>query len=163
MTAFLFAMQAAGLVSSVFGANNQMKYIKLGRKLEKEQFETNLAAVRVQSADQSLSELKNLKQNLGAQAVMDAARGNRAGASAWGISNAVNAYDNDERKRRLNLMASESQLRAGNVTSALNTLKSETELGQSLLGKAINTIPTTSLFNTGKKQPTTNQEFNWGY
>jgi len=36
MTAFLLSMQAAGLVSSLFGAHSQDKYIQLGRKLEQE-------------------------------------------------------------------------------------------------------------------------------
>lgn len=161
-TAFLFAMQAAGLVTSIFGAKAQQKYIKLGRKLEQEQFETNLEAVRLQSSAESLDQLKALKYNIGAQTVMSAARGNKNG-NAWGITQSTNSYNNDERKRRLNLMANESQLRAGNVLSNLNSLKSETQLGQQTLEKVFNTIPTTSLLNIGKTPKNNSETFNWGY
>jgi hypothetical protein len=152
ITAFLYAMQAAGLVVSAYSANSQQKIIKMGRELEQNQFETNLEAIRLEAAGQSNNELMALRKNIGSQVVMDAAKGNRAGASAWGATEARSSFENDERKRRLNLLAKESQLRAGNVMAGFDLLRSETQLGQSLTKDVLNTIPVTSLLNDSTKK-----------
>jgi len=173
MTAFLLSMQAAGLVSSAYGYKSQRKTIELGRKLEQEQFTTNLQALRLESAQASLDEMKQVRQNIGAQIVANAARGNRGGSSYLGIQESVSNFNNDERRRRLNLLAKESQLRAGQVLSGLHTLQSETQLGQSLFKDFLNTVPLSagldSLFRQSKKKSSTNAtsntggDFNWGY
>lgn len=174
MSAFLWSMQAAGLVSSIFGAKSQGKYIKLGRQLEQEQFQTNLDAIKLESAESSLDEMKSLRQNISSQIVNNAAKGNRGGSSYNGINEASNNFENDERKRRMNLMAKESNLRANNVLSGLHTLQSETQLGQSLTSSFLNTIPTTSLFQGKKKnavqsagrsagKSVQDEAFSWGY
>lgn len=173
MSAFLLSMQAAGLVTSVLGYKSQRKTIELGRKLEQEQFTTNLEAIRLESAESSLAELKQVRQNIGTQIASNAARGNRGGSSAWGVSASSTAFENDERRRRINLLAKESQLRANNVLSGLHTAQSETQLGQSLFKDFINTLPISSgldsLFSLGKKKSATNatantgSDFNWGY
>jgi len=171
MTAFLLSMQAAGLVTSVFGYKSQKDTIDLGRKLEQEQFKTNLEAIRLESTQASVAELKQVRQNIGAQIVVNAARGNRGGSSYLGIEQTKSAYNNDERVRRMNLLAKESSLRAANVLSGLHTLQSETQLGQNLMKDIFNTIPLSagidSLFNNKKKSNTatsnTGGNFNWGY
>lgn len=171
MTAFLLSMQAAGLVTSIFGAHSQDKYIKIGRKLEQEQYTTNLQAVRLQSAEASLDEMKELRQNIGSQIAIQAARGNRGGSSYAGISKSSNAFDQDERTRRMNLLAKESELRANHVLSGLHSLQSETQLGQSLTKEILNTIQTTSLLKPGtfssksaKGNDWVNPDnFSWGY
>lgn len=145
MTAFLLSMQAAGLVSSVFGARSQDKYIQLGRKLEQEQYTTNLKALRLESAEASLSEMKQLRQNIGTQIAVQAARGNRGGSSIAGINKSSANFNSDERTRRMNLLAKESELRANHVLSGLHTLQSESQLGQSLTRTFLDTIQTTSL------------------
>ena len=176
MTAFLLSMQAAGLVSSIFGAKSQQKYIQLGRKLEQEQYTTNLQALKLQSSEDSLAEMKQLRQNIGTQIATQAARGNRGGSSYAGINKSVNSFDSDERTRRMNLLAKESELRANHVLSGLHSLQSETQLGQSLTSTFLNSIQTTSLlkpewFQGSKGSKTTapqkkwvNEEnFSWGY
>ena len=172
MTSFLLAMQAAGLVTSLFGAKSQEKYIKLGRQLEQEQFNTNLQAIKVQSAEGSLEEMRQLRQNIGSQIVIQAARGNRGASSYSGISKASYAFDQDERNRRLNLLAKESELRANHLLSGLHSLQSETQLGQSLTSSFLNTFQTTSLlkpewFQTKKSSQENKwvnpEQFSWGY
>lgn len=150
--AFLGAMQAAGMVVSIFSAHQQDKLIQLGRTLEQGQFEQNLAALRTSSAQESVAEMVQLRKNLGSQAVAAAAKGNRAGA-VQGSLESVSSVASDERTRRMNLLLNENNLRAGNVTSALNLLDSETKLGQNLAKSLFDTVPTTSLFtpnNTAK-------------
>jgi len=172
MTAFLLSMQAAGLVTSLFGARNQEKYIQLGRKLEKEQYAANLEAIRLQSAESSLDEMKQLRQNIGTQIVNQAAKGNRGGSSYAGIAKSSENFNKDERARRMNLLAKESELRANHVLSGLHTLESESRLGQSLTSTFINTLQTTSLlkpeWTNPKKSKDTNkwvneENFSWGY
>lgn len=175
MTAFLLSMQAAGLVTSFFGKRSQYKTIELGRKLENEQFKTNMEAIKLQSAEASLDEMKQVRQNVGSQIVANAARGNRGGSSYLGINESVNNLNNDERKRRMNLLAKESELRANHILSGLHTNDSETQLGQSLMKDLLNTLPISSgldsLFNTsGKKGKASNSSsantggsFSWGY
>lgn len=173
MTAFLLSMQAAGLVTSLYGKQSQFKMIQTGRQLEQEQFTTNLEALRLESAQSSLNELKQVRQNIGAQIVANAARGNRGGSSVLGIQKSVSNFNSDERTRRMNLLAKESQLRAANVLSGLHTLQSESELGQSMLKEFLNTIPVSSgidsLFKSGKGKASSNATgntggaFSWGY
>ena len=173
MTAFLLSMRAAGLVSSLFGARSQDKYIKLGRKLEQEQFTTNLEAIKLQSAEASLDQMKQLRQNIGAQIATQAARGNRGPVTFAGINEASKNFNEDERTRRMNLLAKESELRANHVLSGLHSLQSETQLGQSLTSTFLNSLQTTSLlkpewFQTGKSKPQENKwvdpdNFSWGY
>lgn len=172
MTAFLLSMQAAGLVTSIFGARSQDKYIKIGRKLEQEQFETNLQALKLQSAEASLDEMKQLRQNIGTQIVSQAAKGNRGAVSYAGINQSSNAFDSDERTRRMNLLAKESELRANHVLSGLHSLQAETQLGQSITSTFLNSLQTTTLLNpqwfNKKAGPSKNEwvnpdNFSWGY
>jgi hypothetical protein len=170
MSAFLLAMQAAGLVSSIFGAKSQQEYIRLGRKLEQEQFATNLQAIRLQSADSSLEEMKQLRKNIGSQIAIQAARGNRGGSSYAGISTSSRNFDNDESRRRINLLAKESELRAHNVLSGLHTLQSESQLGRSLTSSILNSLPISSLMDAGAMQGSAGQkqwikpeQFSWGF
>lgn len=171
-TAFLLSMQAAGLVSSIFGAKSQQKFIRQGRQLEQGQYETNLAAIKLQSAEASLDEMKQLRQNIGTQIAVQAAKGNRGGSSYAGIRQSVGNFDSDERTRRMNLLAKESELRANHVLSGLHSLQAETELGQSLTKTFLNTVQTSTLLGQygTKTNPAsaTNkwvnpENFSWGY
>lgn len=172
MTAFLFAMQAAGLVTSIMGAKSQQRTIKLGRQLEQEQFTTNMQAIKLQSAEASLDEMKQVRQNIGSQIAFNAARGNRGGSSYGGINETTKNFENDERKRRMNLMAKESELRSANILSGLHTAQSETRLGQSLMSDVLNTLPVSSAWDSllsSKKKSSTNASantggsFSWGF
>lgn len=164
MSAFLMAMQAAGLVTSFFGAKSQQKTIQLGKKLEDAQFSTNMEAIKLESQQASLDEMKQVRQNIGSQIAVNAARGNRGGSSVAGIREAGQNLAQDEKTRRMNLLAKESELRAGHILSGLHTAQSETQLGQSLLKDMFNTIPVSSLFSSagGKKGSTNNAGVNSG-
>lgn len=172
MTAFLFSMQAAGVVSSIYGARSQQKFIRLGRQLQDEQFKTNLEALRLQTAEESLAEMKVLRKNIGTQIAVQAARGNRGPSSVAGINESSANFNADERTRRINLLTKESELRANNVLSGLHTLQSETRLGQNLTASILNTISTSSLLKPersktktkakGEKKWINESMFSWG-
>lgn len=174
MNGFLFAMQAAGLIVSKRESKNQLEMIKIGRDLEKAQYSANLENIRLASSEESLSEMIALRKNLGTQIANNAAKGNRGGSSYNTINESVHNFDEDERVRRLNLLSQESQLRAADIVSGLHTLESETELGQAMNKKVLDTIPVSgllsSVFNSKKKStvptlpnPFGNEStFNWG-
>lgn len=160
--AFLIAMQVAGLVSSYMGAQKQQKIINMGRKLEEAQFKFNMEAIKTESAEQSLMQMKQLRKNIGSQIVMNAARGNRGGSSAWSIEESFTNFNNDERVRRLNLLSKEAELRGGYVLAGLKSTQASTEIDQKLAGKFFETgFNIASGFSgTGQQGKTT---FNWGY
>lgn len=147
---FTLAMSAAGAIISIQQAKSQKKMIEMGRKLEQASFETNLAASRAEYAQSSLAAMQELRQNIGNQIAINAARGvqSGAGSAAGGIRKSEQSFASDEKARRMNLLTKENQLRAGNVLSGLHTLQSETKLGQSLTNQLFNTLPISGLAKT---------------
>jgi len=145
---FLVAMQAAGTIIDWSQTKSKQKLINIGRQLEAASFESNLEAVKLESSQASLSEMKDLRQNLGSQIAMQAARGTATGAgSALTLQQkSISTASQDERTRRLNLLSRESGLRAGNVLSGLHTLQSETQLGQQLTKRVIGNIPVSAAY-----------------
>jgi hypothetical protein len=76
------------------------------------------------------------------------------------------AFSEDERVRRMNQLAKEADLRAGNVLSGLHALSSQTQLGQAMQQRFINLIPISSLTaGLGKKAKASYglEEVNYGY
>lgn len=159
---FMLAMQAAGLILDYSNTKSQMKMIQTGRDLEKAAIETNLEAVRLESSEASLNEMKQLRQNLGTQMAVQAARGTASGAGTAAVlsQTSVGAFNADERSRRMNLLAKESELRASNVLSGLHTLQSETQLGQAFTSRALNALPISSAFDQFKR---TDLGKKWGF
>jgi len=145
---FLLAMQAAGSIIDWRQTKSNQKLIQMGRTLENAAFESNLEALKLESSQASLSEMQDLRQNLGSQIAMQAARGTATGAgSAASLQNkSISTANQDERTRRLNLLSKEANLRANNVLSGLHTLRSETELGQNLTKRLVNNLPISSAF-----------------
>lgn len=144
---FLLAMQAAGAIYNINEARGQKKLIQMGRALEQAQFETNLEAARTEAAEASLAELQQLRQNIGNQIAINAARGtsSASGSAATSLQSSERTYAKDEKARRMNLLTKENDLRAGNVLSGLHTLQSETKLGQSLTNQIFNKLPISGL------------------
>lgn len=142
--AFLVAMQAAGSIMDWQETQNQKKLIAMGRQLEQKSFETNLEAIQLESSEASLMEMKQLKENLGSQIAMNAARGtsSAAGTAQTKIQGAQSDFNADERVRRMNLLTREAALRGNNVISGLHTLQSETQLGQNLTKRLMSNIST---------------------
>jgi hypothetical protein len=150
---FLLGMQAAGSIVDWKNTKNQQKLIGMGRELEKASIETNLEAIKLESAEASLAEMKELRQNIGTQIATQAARGTSSGAgSALTLQQkSVASFNQDERTRRMNLLSKEGQLRAQNVLSGLHTLQSETQLGQNLTKRIFDNIPLSAGFQEFRK------------
>ena len=146
LAGFLLAFQAAGLVIDYRNTRNNQKLIQTGRQLDQASFEANLEAARLESSQASLNEMKELRQNLGTQLAMNAARGTNSGQGSAFINfqESISTANADERTRRMNLLSKESALRANNVLSGLHSLQSETQLGQAMTSRFINAVGTTS-------------------
>jgi hypothetical protein len=149
----LLGMQAAGAIMDYRSMRSQQKLIGVGRQLEQAAYETNLEAIRLEADEASLQAMKDLRQNIGTQIVTQAARGTSTaqGSAQMLMTQSTSQFENDERKRRMNLMAKEANLRANNVLSGLHTLQSETQLGQAFTQRLLNQIPTSEAFGEFRK------------
>lgn len=140
----LLAAQASGMIVDYFGTRNQIRMGRMGRSVEEAGINASIEMTRAESEEASVAAMQNLRQTLASQAAIFAARGTRAGVgSALTISEgSVGEFNQDEKARRMNLLAREAQLRAGNVLSGLHQLTSETQLGQSMTKRWFDKIPT---------------------
>ena len=147
-TMFLVSMQAAGVVTSVWEGKSASRQIQQGRALEKAGIEMNMAANNYEFQESSLASMKQLRANLGTQAVMNAARGNAAGTEGTAVQTqkSISSAQGDIEAKRMRMLAREAELRASNVLSGLHTLKSETELGRKLAS------PLLEMASTGIRQ-----------
>lgn len=147
LAGILLGMQAAGMIVDYTQTRRQQGLIQAGREIEQAQYEANLEALRAQSAQQSLSAMQQLRQNIGTQIAVQAARGtsSAAGTAVSLRTASQQAFSEDERVRRMNLLAKEADLRAGNALSGLHALSSETQLGQAMQQRWLNMIPLSSL------------------
>lgn len=157
LTGMLLAMQAAGMIVDYTQTRRQQGLIKAGREIEQAQYEANLEALRAQTEQESLAAMQQLRSNIGTQIAVQAARGtsSAAGTAVSLRTASQSAFQQDERVRRMNLLAKEADLRAGNVLSGLHATASETQLGQAMTGRFLNMIPLSQTFDTvfGKKAP----------
>ena len=128
--ALLLAMQAAGMVVDYMGAKQQAEFSKMGLKLQQAGLEANLYQTRAETEDASLQAMKELRQNLGSQIAVNAARGTSSGAgSSLSLFNeSIGNFNADERMRRMNQLGRENELKAGGTIASLNQKSDNTKL-----------------------------------
>ena len=168
MLGILLGMQAAGMIVDYTQTRRQQGLIQAGREIEQAQYEANLESLRTQTEQESLFAMKQLRQNIGTQIAVQAARGtSSAGGTASTLrQTSMAAFSEDERVRRMNQLAKEADLRAGNVLSGLHALSSQTQLGQAMQQRFINLIPISKmLYESSKKEKASYglEEVNYGY
>lgn len=141
--ALLLAMQAAGMVVDYLGAKNQAEMMAMGMKVQQAGIETNIMQTRLQTADASLQAMQQLRQHLGTQLAINAARGTRSSAgSALSIfTGDIGNFNADEHIRKLNALGKENQLRAGAAMSRLQNSSDVSRLWQGFAGRTINRFP----------------------
>lgn len=140
--AFLLALQASGMIVDYLGTRDQIRMAKLGQQLEEASINSSLASTRLESVDASQNAMKELRQNMGTQAAMFAARGTRANAgSSIGIKNeSISNFNSDERMRHMNLAGREAALKAGLTISKLHGFANKQEQWKGFRGRTMNTI-----------------------
>jgi hypothetical protein len=163
-SAFLLSMQAGGLITNFAQQKNQKKLIAAGRQLEQASFETNMEAIKLESNEASLNELKQLRQNIGTQIAANAAKGTDSGAGSalFATEKSKSNFLSDERVRRFNLLAKEANLRANKVLSGLHSLESETQLGRNLTSTLLNQMPISSTVDMVRKSKFSRKWFGEG-
>ena len=152
LSGLLLGAQAAGVVMDYVGTQQQIEMGRVGAKLEQASIGANLSMTRLQAEQASTAAMENLRQTIGSQIAIFAARGVRSGAgsAATITANTVGNASADERTRRMNLLAKEAELRAGGVLSGLHQLTSETQLGQALTKRIVSNLPASSIFDKFK-------------
>lgn len=128
---FLISLQAAGSLVSWNDSKKRMDMMRYGNAVDNAATQRNIEALGVQAAEDSFQEMRQLQQNLSTQLAVQAARGTGGGGSAAALAaDSVRSVGRDESKRRMNLLAKQTDLRAGKALSGLELLSSETKLGQ---------------------------------
>lgn len=129
--AFFISLQAAGAIVSWEDSKKRMDMMRAGNEVDNAATQRNIEALGVQAASDSYDEMRQLQQNLSTQLAVQAARGTGGGGSAAALAaDSVRSVAKDESKRRMNLLAKQTDLRAGKALSGLELLSSETKLGQ---------------------------------
>ena len=142
--AFLLAMQAAGMVVDWMGRSQQIALAQQGAQLEQQNIMDQIQTSRLQTEESSLQAMKQLRQNLGTQAAMLAARGTRSSAgSAVLIRNeSISNFNADERIRRINQLANEARLKTGIQISQLHQEAYESQQKNEFFVNALKMLPT---------------------
>jgi hypothetical protein len=142
--ALLLAMQAAGMVVDYMGNNEQVRLGKMGAEIEQAGINSNIASSRLQYEDESLQAMKQLRQNMGTQAAMLAARGTRPGAGTAALfgNESVGNFNADERMRKINFLSNQANLKAGVTLSKLHEKTFENTQWNTFKNNLINKIPT---------------------
>lgn len=145
--ALLLAMQASGMIVDYLGTKNQQQMADMGAKLQQASIESNIEQTRLETEDASLQALKNLRQTMGTQLAIFAARGTSPGAgSALSlVNNSVGNFNADERMRRLNLLGRENALKGNGLISKLNQQSNNASLWQGFTQRSINRFPTSGV------------------
>jgi uncharacterized protein YukE len=141
--ALLLAMQASGMVVDYIGSRNQNTMTNMGMKVEQAGIESNIYQTRLETEDASLQSIKQLRQTLGSQIAVFAARGtSTGGGSAISLLNeSVSNFNSDDRMRRLNGLGKENQLRGGAALSRLQNASDVSKLWQGFASRTINRFP----------------------
>jgi hypothetical protein len=139
---FLLALQASGMVMDWFGKSEQIRLGRMGEQVEQAGINANIATSRLQTEEDTLASMKKLRQNLGTQAVMMAARGVGGPMGAVLSNESVGNFNADSRIRRLNQMGNEASLRAQKLMSNLHEKTFENNTWNEFRNNTINRIPT---------------------
>lgn len=142
----LLAMQASGMITDYFGGKNQSEMMRMGMKVQQAGIEANIEEARLESADSSLQAMKQLRQTMGTQLAVFAARGTSpgAGSAASLFNESLSNFNSDEKVRKLNLLGKENQLRAGSAMSRLQYSSDVSKLWQGFASRTFGRVATSS-------------------
>jgi len=143
-TTIYLAMQASGMIVDWFGKQDQMKLAGMGDQLNQASITNNIASSRLESEDQSLQSMKQLRMNLGSQLAVEAARGVRSGAgnSVIASNESVGNFNADERMRKINLSNNINNQKANSLISKLHTQTYNNDVTNQFRDSVLNRLPT---------------------
>lgn len=143
MPYFLLAMQAAGMITDFFGTQYQTNLMNMGMKIQQAGLEANLYQTKLETENASVQAMIKLRQTLGTQIAMMAARGTStsAGSAVSLLTESIGNFNADEKIRRLNLLGRENQLRGNSLISSLQNSSDTAKLWQSFASRTFNRFP----------------------
>lgn len=149
----LLAMQAAGMIFDYIGTKNQANMMASGQELQQASMDANLAQIKLGAQNESLSAMQNLRQTIGSQLAVFAARGTQpgAGSAAISLNQSQTNFNQAQQTRNLNELAKENQIKTQSMISKLQGNADISKLWQGFAGRTLNMIPTniTKLFGGG--------------
>ncbi len=142
--ALLLAMQAAGMVTDFLGTRHQAELMNMGMKVQQAGIEANVEQTRLEAEDASLQSMKALRQNLGTQMAVYAARGTSTsnGSAALNFNESLGNFMQDERLRKLNTLGRVSDLKGQGLISTLEGKANNYKLWQGWASRTLNRFPT---------------------
>jgi hypothetical protein len=144
MDPFMLALMASGMVIDWTSTHQQAQIGKWGAQVEQAGIENNIATNRLDYEEKSLESMKQLRKVMGTQAAIFAARGSRGNAgSAVALSEeSISNWGSDERTKRMNMLNSEAQLKAGKTLSQLHQTAEKQKLWNSFAQRTIGKLST---------------------
>lgn len=141
----MLGMQAAGMIYDYMGTENEQDLLDRAQQMKEAAINSQIQQTRLQTANDSLHAMQNLRQTLGSQIAVMAARGQSTGAgSAASILNESQAnFNADEKMRNLNQIIRENQLKTGMQLSSLQNEADSSRLWQGFYSRTINRFPST--------------------
>jgi len=142
--AFFLAAQAGGMIMDYMGTSNANAADQEAMRRQEEAINFSIATSRLQTEDASLQSMKELRQNLGTQAAIFAARGvsSASGVSILSSEESVSNFNADERMRRLNQVMNEKRQKAGLEIAKTETKAFKNKNWNAFGTRVINKIPT---------------------
>ena len=140
--AFLLALQAGGMVVDFLGKQKQVGASKQAAALEQQQIDQQIQLSRVQYEEESLASLRELRQNLGTQMAVAAARGGSSGTNVLAMQESISAQGSDARIRKINQLSQEAALKTNKRLSELHQKTTENNIWNEFKSNTFNKIPT---------------------
>jgi hypothetical protein len=163
MIPFLVALQASGMILDWFNKSNQVDQARKAALLEQNAIKQNILLSRVQSEQESLNSMIDLRKNLGTQAAIFAARGINpaAGTATLNMQESLSNFNQGERVRKVNQLVREQQLKAKQLISQMHETGTESNIWGNFAQNIFKTASTrpeaysgmfNGMFGSGAKQ-----------
>jgi hypothetical protein len=141
--AFMLAMQASGMVVDYLGTRQQEAFGRYGARLNQASIESEIEQTRLETEDASVEALKQLRQTMGTQLAVFAARGTNPGQgnAALLINEDIGSFNSDQQTRKLNQLYRENTIRGGGLISKLNEESANANLWKGFAQRTFGRIP----------------------
>lgn len=140
--AFLLALQAGGMVVDYLGKQKQVSTSKTAAALEQQQINQQITLSRLQYEEESVASLRELRQNLGTQMAISAARGGGSSNSIIAMQESINAQGSDARIRKINQLSQEAALKTNKRLAELHQKTYENNIWNEFKSSLFEKIPT---------------------
>ncbi len=148
----LMGAQAAGFGINLWGTSQANRMIGMGANLDKQALDLRMEQNTLASTEAAIANQERLRETIGLQAAMFAARGQRGGAgTAAAIQNkSLIDFGREERSRQMNLMFAQSNIKGQKAAIGMQAAGQKAQGWGGLLNTSLSSLNFNSLLN----QPT---------